>query len=101
MTRQLTTVIETCPKRIGNVGLVHMPFRHGKLFFETRHSLDLHALFMFSRSLRRLSTMPPPKQPIIAVIGSTGTGKSDVHQHSSNTFTRLLHMHTTLTTPAS
>jgi ABC-type dipeptide/oligopeptide/nickel transport system ATPase component len=27
--------------------------------------------------LRRFSSMPP-KQPIIAIVGSTGTGKSDV-----------------------
>lgn len=28
--------------------------------------------------LRHFSSMPP-KQPIIAIVGSTGTGKSDVH----------------------
>jgi len=28
--------------------------------------------------LRHFSSMPP-RQPIVAIVGSTGTGKSDVH----------------------
>jgi ABC-type dipeptide/oligopeptide/nickel transport system ATPase component len=28
--------------------------------------------------LRHFSSMPP-RQPLIAIVGSTGTGKSDVH----------------------
>jgi ABC-type phosphate transport system ATPase subunit len=37
-----------------------------------------------SQILRNLSRMPP-KQPIIAIVGSTGTGKSDVRltKHTS------------------
>jgi ABC-type glutathione transport system ATPase component len=46
--------------------------------------------------LRNFSSMPP-RQPLIAIVGSTGTGKSDVHL----TILSVLVRHHELTTTAS
>ena len=79
-------VNKTCPNKMRIVGTdlaLDFAITCHPIFSSSRDfalALSAHELFMLRawHKFRHFSSMPPG-QPIVAIVGSTGTGKSDVH----------------------